>query len=55
MKWAKENPSEYKETAHIFLLSSFITSVLAGKIAPVDTGDGWGTNLNSINIKTVLE
>lgn len=61
MKWAKESPEEYKATAHILLLSAFLTSVLAGKVAPVDTGDGWGTNLNALDIdnpqwnKTVLE
>lgn len=61
MKWAKESPEEYKATANIFLLSAFLTSLLAGKVAPVDTGDGWGTNLNSLDIdnpgwnKTVLD
>ncbi|MBN1439507.1 MAG: hypothetical protein JW929_08865 [Anaerolineales bacterium] len=61
MKWAKESPEEYKATANILLLSAFLTSVLAGKLAPVDTGDGWGTNLNALDIdhpqwnKTVLE
>jgi xylulokinase len=61
MKWAKESPEEYKATANILLLSAFLTSVLAGKLAPVDTGDGWGTNLNALDIdhphwnQTVLE
>jgi len=50
MKWAKESPEEYKETSNIFLLSAFLTSILSGKIAPVDTGDGWGTNLNNLNV-----
>jgi len=50
MKWAKESPEEYRATSNILLLSAFLTSVLAGKIAPVDTGDGWGTNLNSLDI-----
>jgi xylulokinase len=50
MKWAKESPEEYKATANIMLLSAFLTSVLAGKLAPVDTGDGWGTNLNALDI-----
>jgi len=50
LKWAKQFPDEFNRTAHIFLLSSFLTSILAGKVAPVDTGDGWGTNLNNINI-----
>jgi xylulokinase len=50
MKWAKESPDEYRATSSIMLLSAYLTSVLAGKIAPVDTGDGWGTNLNSLDI-----
>ncbi len=50
MKWAKEAPEEYKATAHVSLLSAYLTSLLAGKVAPVDTGDGWGTNLNSLDI-----
>ena len=50
MKWAEEYPEQYNNTSNIFLLSAFISSVLAGTIAPVDTGDGWGTNLNTINI-----
>jgi xylulokinase len=51
MRWAKESPAEYNNTSNIFLLSAFMTSLLSGTVAPVDTGDGWGTNLNSLNIK----
>ena len=50
LKWAKENPEEYHRTNHILLLSAYITSLLIGEIAPVDTGDGWGTNLNQLDI-----
>jgi xylulokinase len=50
LKWAREFPEEYDRTDHIFLLSAFLTSVIAGKVAPVDTGDGWGTNLNTVDI-----
>ncbi len=50
LKWAKEFPIEYENTSHVFVLSAFITSILSGKIAPVDTGDGWGTNLNHLDI-----
>jgi xylulokinase len=50
LKWAVESTEEYSRTAHILLLSAFLTSILAGKVAPVDTGDGWGTNLNTIDI-----
>jgi xylulokinase len=50
LKWAQENPVEYSQTSHIMLLSAFLTSILSGKIAPVDTGDGWGSNLNSTSL-----
>jgi xylulokinase len=50
LKWAKKSPDEYDRTDHIFLLSAFLTSIMAGKVAPVDTGDGWGTNLNTLDI-----
>ncbi len=50
LKWAREHPEEYTETAHIFCLSAFVTSLLSGNIAPVDTGDGWGTNMNTVDI-----
>ena len=50
LKWAKEYPGEYEDTSNIFILSAFITSILSGKISPVDTGDGWGANLNSLDI-----
>ncbi|MFP4374424.1 MAG: FGGY family carbohydrate kinase [Spirochaetaceae bacterium] len=52
LKWAREAPESYDRTAHIMLLSAFLTSVLAGRPAPVDTGDGWGTNLNSTDLTT---
>ncbi len=51
LRWAKESPLEYKNTENIQLLSAFLTSILTGKIAPVDTGDGWGSNLNNLDIK----
>ena len=28
-----------------------MTSILSGRVAPVDTGDGWGTNLNHMDIR----
>lgn len=52
LKWGREHPEEMKKTAHIFLLSAFITSILSGKINAVDTGDGWGTNLNHTDIQS---
>jgi xylulokinase len=48
-KFWKENPAGYKETTHIALISSFMTSLLVGKPAPVDAGDGFGTNLADIH------
>jgi len=51
LKWGGQQPEELRETAHIFLLSAFVTSILCGKIVAVDTGDGWGTNLNHMDIR----
>ena len=51
IRWAGIDPKNYARTAHIQLLSAFLTSVLAGHVAPVDTGDGWGTNLNHTDIE----
>ena len=51
LKWGTEHPEEMNKTAHIFLLSAFMTSILSGKIIAVDTGDGWGTNLNHTDIR----
>ena len=39
----------YQQTAHIHLVSSFLCSVLIGKNAPVDSGDGAGMNLLDLN------
>lgn len=47
-KFWKTDPVGYGRTAHIALVSSFISSVLAGRIAPVDPGDGAGMNLMDI-------
>ena len=51
LKWGREMPEEYAATERIFLLSAFITSILTGRVCPVDTGDGWGTNLNNLDIE----
>jgi xylulokinase len=50
LMWARQSPDKYSQTAHIFLLSAFLTSIISGKLAPSDTGDGWGTNLNTLDI-----
>ncbi|MEJ2282300.1 MAG: FGGY family carbohydrate kinase [Desulfobacterales bacterium] len=47
-KFWKENPAGYRETSHIALISSFVTSLLVACPAPVDAGDGFGTNLADI-------
>lgn len=44
-KFFKTEPAAYAETVHIALVSSFIPSILAGRIAPIDPGDGAGMNL----------
>ena len=51
-KFWKEDPEAYTRTAHIALISSFVTSLLVGRIAPVDAGDGYGTNLADIRSGT---
>jgi len=50
-KFAKTEPKAYAKTAHIALVSSFMASLLAGKIAPIDFGDGAGMNLMDIRRK----
>ncbi|MGA1531239.1 MAG: xylulokinase [Kiritimatiellia bacterium] len=47
-KFWQEEPDAYANTRHIALVSSFMCSVLTGKIAPVDPGDGAGMNLMDI-------
>jgi xylulokinase len=47
-KFWKEDPAAYDRTAHIALISSFVTSLLIGRLAPLDGGDGYGTNLADI-------
>jgi xylulokinase len=51
-KFYKTNPKAYETTAHIALVSSFMTSILIGKIAPIDFGDGSGMNLMDIQKKS---
>ena len=50
-KFYKTEQKSYEKTMHIALVSSFLASLLAGKIAPMDFGDGAGTNLMDIRKK----
>jgi len=50
-KFCKTEPKAYEKTAGIALVSSFMASLLAGKIAPMDFGDGAGMNLMDIRHK----
>ena len=50
-KFSKTEPELYKQTARIHLVSSFLCSVLIGKDAPIDSGDGAGMNL--LNLRTM--
>ncbi len=47
-KFWQTEPEAYGQTACICLVSSFIASLLAGRLVPVDPGDGSGTNLMDI-------
>jgi xylulokinase len=50
-KFYRTEPEAYTRTAGIALVSSFLASLLAGKIAPIDFGDGAGMNLMDIRKK----
>ncbi|HVM59470.1 MAG TPA: FGGY-family carbohydrate kinase [Verrucomicrobiae bacterium] len=51
-KFSKTEPRSYATTASIALVSSFLASIIASKIAPIDHGDGAGMNLMDIRKKT---
>lgn len=44
-------PDAYDKTAHVALASSFLASLLAGKVVPIEPGDGAGTHLMNIDTK----
>ena len=47
-KFYKTQPDAYAHTAHVMLVSSFMASLIAGTVAPIDHGDGAGMNLMDI-------
>lgn len=44
-RYSKQAPDDYSRTARIHLVSSFLASILAGREAAIDHGDGAGMNL----------
>lgn len=44
-RFYKNHPDAYHRTTYIHLVSSFLASILSGKCAPPDFGDGAGMNL----------
>lgn len=50
-KFAQAEPERYAATTRIHLVSSFCCSLLIGRDAPIDAGDGAGMNL--LNLRTL--
>jgi len=44
-KFYKQSPAAYDATDRVHLVSSYLASLLSGRHAPIDTGDGSGMNL----------
>ena len=50
-KFSQQQPEAYAATSNICLVSSYIASLLAGRLVPIDPGDGSGTNLMDIRTR----
>jgi xylulokinase len=50
-KFYRSVPDGYAKTAGIALVSSFLASIIAGQMAPIDHGDGAGMNLMDVRKK----
>ena len=50
-KFYQEHPEKYQKTSIIHLVSSYMASILLGRNAPIDHGDGSGMNLMNIETK----
>jgi xylulokinase len=50
-KFYRSEPDGYAGTTNIALVSSFLASIIAGQVAPIDHGDGAGMNLMDIHKK----
>ncbi len=48
-KFFKTEPEHYAATRHVLLVSSFIPTLLAGKVVGIDPGDGAGMSLMDIS------
>ncbi len=51
-RFYKTERERYEKTTSIALVSSFMSSILAGRISPIDHGDGAGMNLMNIRKKS---
>jgi xylulokinase len=51
-KFYEQDPEAYANTAAIHLVSSYMASLLAGRHAPIDPGDGSGMNLMDIRSRS---
>jgi len=51
-KFATHEPEAYERTDRVHLVSSFLASLLAGRHAPIDPGDGSGMNLMDLESAT---